>query len=260
MIGMNFQTTTTLTMILKVLVISLLLCQTEAILGKETHDEYNKGYYPLRNKQPYQEHHQHNPYSPTPRYGYSKPYPKPRETPCSCKKTFFVPVAELKSFQEHWISASLMGCTLATGSSKDELREIKRVAIDFQAEDPNALEDPLMWIGLATEPTTSAPNTDVGGDFGWIDGCTPYTKNVFAEIDEDNEDGFFYLGVIAFDDFHGFEAGDISYLPSTASQVGMPTIYECCVGNKSYRPQTYVLGSPHKTKKKIIHAQSPYIP
>ena len=154
-----------------------------------------------------------------------------------------------------------MGCTLATGSRKDELREIKRVAIDFQIEGPNMPVDPLMWIGLATEPTTFPPNTDVGGDFGWIDGCTPYTKNVFAEIgDGPFEDGLSYFALIAFDMFEELNAGDISYVQIDLSQAPFPAIYECCVGSKSYRPQTYVLGSPHKTKKKIIHAQSPYIP
>ena len=83
-----------------------------------------------------------------------------------------MPVAEPKSFQEHWIASSLMGCTLGTGSDKDELRLIRQVAVDFDTEDD--IEIPVMWIGLATEPTTTSPNTDVGGDFGWLDGCTPY--------------------------------------------------------------------------------------
>ena len=76
-----------------------------------------------------------------------------------------------------------MGCTLATGSGKDELREIRQVAIDYQAVEPNVprLGDvfvPLMWIGWASEPTTDTFYFDVGGPYGWIDGCTPYTDNV----------------------------------------------------------------------------------
>ena len=89
-------------------------------------------------------------------------------------------MAEPKSFQEHWIPLSLMGCTLATGSDKDEVQEIRQVAIDFDTED--MLEAPAMWIGLASEPMTIPPNTDVGGPFGWIDGCTQYTKNVFFDL------------------------------------------------------------------------------
>ena len=92
MIGINFKMTTLLTMILMVIVISLLLPQADATLGKEAQDEYHKGYHynPLHNKQPYpyQEHHTRSPYFPRPRHGYSRPHPKPRDTPCSCEKTF----------------------------------------------------------------------------------------------------------------------------------------------------------------------------
>ena len=291
MLGMNLKMTTMTMMFLMVIAIS-------AIMGKETQDDYNKGYHPLRNKQPYffEEHHQRTPYFPRSRHGYSKPRPKPRDTPCTCKKTFFVPAPELKSFRDHWIAASLMGCTLATGSDKDELRVIRQVAIDYQAVEPNIPRSAngtiisFMWIGLASEPIPllGNPNFDVGGDFGWLDGCTPYTKNVFfgpplnardqstfdsvypdfvMDANEsldvgDEHDGAVFLGIIDFELLPGvilpfpLELFDGVLLPSH-----LPAIYECCVGNKSYRPQTYVLGSPHKSKeKKIVHAQSPYIP
>ena len=58
-------------------------------------------------------------------------------------------MAELKSFQEHWTAASLMGCTIATGSGKDEVLEIRQVAIDYQ---DNHGFLPVMWIGLAFDP------------------------------------------------------------------------------------------------------------
>ena len=154
-------------MFLMVMVIFLFVQQSQAY-------DYHKGYYPLRNKHhPYQDHQARTPNFPRPRHGYSKPLPKPRDTPCSCKETCFVLVEEQKTFQEHWISASLMGCTLATGSDKDELRLIRQVAIDFDPEDEVPVS--IMWIGLASEPMTFLPNTNVGGDFGWLDGCTPYT-------------------------------------------------------------------------------------
>ena len=44
--------------------------------------------------------------------------------------------------------------------------------MDYQTEDLNNIpEVAAMWIGMASEPVTDFPvNTDVGGDFGWIDG------------------------------------------------------------------------------------------
>ena len=279
---------TTATMVLMVIIVSLSIRRAEAI-GKETPEEYYRGYHdrPLRNKQLYSYPEHHAGYFPRPRHGYSKPRPKPRETPCSCKKTFFVPVAELKTFEEHWIAASLMGCTLATGSGKDELREIRQVAIDYQPVQPNIPRLPFMWIGVASEPVHGTLNFDVGGDFGWLDGCTPYTEDVFVRptnardqstfdsvfpdffidanesSDVGEHDGDVVFGIINYETES--MAGVIFSVPlslfndvSFPSQ--LPAIYECCVGNKSYRPQTYVLGSHHETKKKILHAQSPYIP
>ena len=166
-------TTTTATMFLMVIVIFLFVRQSQA------YDYYHKGYEPLRNEHhPYKDNQARTPNFPRPRHGYSKPLPKPRDTPCSCKETFFVPVAELKTFQEHWISASLMECTLATGSDENELRAMRQVAIDFEGD----IGFPIMFIGLASEPTISDPNTNVGGDFMWLDGCTPYTKDVFFDF------------------------------------------------------------------------------
>ena len=66
-----------------------------------------------------------------------------------------------------------MGCTLATGSHKDELQIIRQVAVDYQAAEQNIPLVSLMWIGLASE-VVEFPNLDAGGDFRWIDGCTPY--------------------------------------------------------------------------------------
>ena len=69
------------------------------------------------------------------------------------------------------------------------------------------------------------------------------------------------VGVLAFDEIDVFDAGDIYAFFPVNPFTQYPAIYECCVGNKSYHPQTYVLGSPHESnKKKIVHAQSPYIP
>ena len=68
-----------------------------------------------------------------------------------------------------------MICTLASGY---ELQIIRQVAIDYQPVEPNTPNVSLMWMGLASEPV-EFPNLDVGGDFRWIDGCTPYTPNVF---------------------------------------------------------------------------------
>ena len=252
-------TTTTATMFLMVIVIFLFVRQSQAY-------DYYKGYEPLRNEHhPYEDHQARTPNFPRPRHGYSKPHPKPRDTPCACKKTFFVPAVELKSFQEHRISASLMGCTLATGSGEDEVRAIRQVAIDYQPENPNIPLFPFMLIGLASEPTIEEDNTDPGGPWGWIDGCTPYTNNVFLDLPPFTVDQTVWVGVIAYDSFLSdmFElgAGDIAYDAISSSDFALPAIYECCVGNKSYHPQTYVLGSPHEThKKKIVHAQSLYIP
>ena len=94
-------------------------------------------------------------------------------------------------------------------------------------------------------------------------GVLQCTKDVFStvQLSDDPMDTFF--GVVAFEDFgvHAgiLEAGGIGFLP-LGFNARQPAIYECCVGNKSYRPQTYVLGSPHKSKKEIVHVQSPYIP
>ena len=68
-----------------------------------------------------------------------------------------------------------MICTLATGY---ELQIIRQVAIDYQPVQPNIPNVSLMWMGLASEPV-EFPNLDVGGDFRCIDGCTPYTPDVF---------------------------------------------------------------------------------
>ena len=114
-------------------------------------------------------------------------------------------MAELKSFQEHWIAASLMGCTLATGSDKDEFQAIRQVAIDFQAEEPNIPRNPsngavipFMWIGLASDPIpeNEQPNLNVGGDFGWLDGCTPYSENVFSNPSLGEREGGVFLALL----------------------------------------------------------------
>ena len=146
-----------------------------------------------------------------------------------------------------------------------EVGAIRQVAIDYEPENSNIPRFPLMWIGLASEPTNEEDNTEPGGPWGWIDGCTPYTNNVFLDVPPFKFFQTVWLGIIASDNARptGFElvAGDISYFTISTSLLALPAIYECCVGNKSYHPQTYVLGSPHEThKKKIVHAQSPYIP
>ena len=138
---------TTMTMFLIVVIISLLL-RTKA-MGKETQDEYHKQHHCLQNKQPYsyQGHHQHSGYFPRSRHGYSKPHPKFLKTPCSCKKPFLCS-GRAKLFPRALIAASLMGCKLATGSSKDEMSEIRQVAIDFQAVDPNQTSMVPLLCGL----------------------------------------------------------------------------------------------------------------
>ena len=277
-------------MILIVVFTTLSLFQVEAIGQEAQDDQYH--YRHLQNKQPYPYHEDYSYHHARhfPRLGYSKPRPKPCPTPCTCQETEFIMAEELKSLQEHRIAASLRGCTLATGSDKDELEMMRQVAVDFQPEFPNiptASNGPVLWIGLATEPTLDPLNLDAGGPWGWTDGCTQYTENVFVPpngggrdqstvdsvfsdgfwvgvdanessdvADVGEHDGIVYVGIILYNIFPGafmFDALDVAIFLDAK----LPAMYECC---KLYHSQKYVLGSPHKTNKKIVHGYTPYSP
>ena len=74
----------------------------------------------------------------------------------------------------------------------------------------------------------------------------------------DEHDGFVFVGLIAFDMFPG-AITSVALDILVGRDIQLPAIYECCVGNKTYCTQKYVLGSCQETKKKIVHTQSLYI-
>ena len=254
MIGMNRKTSVTSLFLMAIAFGYSAVLPAEA----EAQDHNHRGYHPLRHKQgySYREHYQPAPHFPRTGHGYSKPRPEPRDTPCTCPKTEFTVVEELKSFQEHWIAASLMGCTLATASDDYELAALKQVAVDFGIDNPSDPGlDALLYIGLAREGDVDDPTDgEPGGPWGWIDGCTRYTENVFARDPTNVRAPNVAVGVIAFDNVELTRPGDIADF-SPARTFG--AMFECCIVKKSYRPQKYVLGSPHNTNKKLVHMYSP---
>ena len=162
----------------------------------------------------------------------SKPCPPPPPpTPCTCETTRIFAVPQTKGFWEHAFLALQMGCTLATGSTDEELARIRQVAIDFEEEEPpTPANRPLMWIGLlrdidAPNPRESSPD----GPWFWIDGCSAYDQDVFATgaNEPSNSGGDENLGVIFYEPLGGtqLQAGDIG---DADENFHIPAIYECC--------------------------------
>ena len=171
--------------------------------------------------------------------------PRPPPTPCTCSETNLVVSPVLRDYNEHVLSATEMGCTLATAVDETEKTAIRDFLINNPYDGPQG-QNPILLIALrrladgqlsAQGVGPLANNPIVGGPEGpwmWDDECTPYEFNAFENGGrgfEPNNGQLVGIGLnertggVLYEDPFPNLIGDIIDTADT----GYPALLECCV-------------------------------